>query len=97
MKWKCPKDWKHVPENQPASDGMLMGLICRDKNWHQNRSIRFRRCNASGKTIWPFQKAWFGVVAINHHETPDGRKGSYAAVAWLNEDQYVLQKLKGNI
>ena len=99
VSWKCPEDWKYIPEMEPATEGMLMALLFGDhKRWCQIRSPWFRRCNASGKWIWPFQKAWFGVVAINHRYISgmEERKGSYI-VAWLTEDQYVIQKLKGNI
>jgi len=103
MGWKCPEDWKYIPKMEPASDGMLMSILFSDhKRWRTMKSPWFRRCNASGKWIWPLQKCWYGVVAIGHTTDPaygygtERAAGSYA-IAWLNEDQFIIQKLKGNI
>ena len=101
MTWKCPDDWKHMPETLDATDGTLMALLFAGaKRFRQVRAPWFRRCNASGKWIWPLQKGWTGVVAIKHADSLAyghvSGKGSYKIV-WLNADQYLIQKLKGNI
>jgi len=100
MNWACPIDWKHIPEMKPASENMLFVLMFEDtRRWRKIRNFQFRRCNASGNWIWPLQKAWFGVVAVNTHLKYDSGapKGGSYAVAWLNDDQFIIQKLKGII
>jgi len=99
MKWKCPNDWKYIPGMKPATEGMMLALVLGDAaRFRQVRAPWFRRCNASGKLIWPFQKGWTGVVAISHGNYDSGApKGGSYAIAWLNNDQYLIQKLKGNI
>ena len=100
MIWKCPEDWVCVPGMIPATEGMLMALLFGDvARWRQVRAPWFRRCNASGKWIWPMQTGWTGVVGIKHgnRDSLDNKaKGSYS-IAWLSIDQYLIQKLKGNI
>ena len=84
-----------------ASEGMLMSMLFSGrKRFRPVHAPWFRRCNASGKWIWPFQKGWYGVVAIVHTDyntyNSPAAGGSYKEV-WLNDDQYLIQKLKGNI
>ena len=101
MNWRCPDDWKHIPDAQEASEGMMMTMLFGVHPRFQHiRNLSFRRCNASGKWIWPLQMAWCGVVGIKpaqHLAYPDQTKSGAYKVVWLNEDQYLVQKLKGNI
>ena len=101
MNWKCPDDWKHLPEAQEASDGTIIAMLFGGQpRWQHIRNLSFRRCNASGKWILPLQKAWCGVFGARPTQylayADQKRIGSYIVV-WLNEDQYLIQKLKGNI
>ena len=102
MSWECPDDWKINPIYKPASEGMLVALLfgCAAR-WQHIRAPYFRRCNASGKLIWPFQKGWTGVVATKMPEDIEyginNEKVGKFAVAWLTDKEYLIQKLKGNI
>jgi len=64
-----------------------------DKQWRTSRLLWFRKCNASGKWIWPLQKAWVGAATTTIKFTHE----SMFAIVWLTDEQYVIQKLKGNI
>ncbi len=97
MNWECPSDWKYVPELKPASAGMIMGIIFNgDNRWQKQRNTWFRRCNASGKWIYPGRMMWVGVVTF---KTPGDNielvidRCSYS-VAYLTENEYLVQKLK---
>lgn len=93
--WRCPEDWVHKPEMQACSGGHLISILFgNEKRWNYIRTPELRRCNASGKIIWPYQKAWRGVVATIHME--DTNEAGYK-MAWLTDEQYMIQKLKGNI
>lgn len=63
------------------------------KRWETVRAPWFRKCNASDKWIWPLQKAWLGAATKPVNFTHE----SMFTTVWLTDEQYVIQKLKGNI
>lgn len=98
MTEECTVDWKCIPEKRNASDGMLITLMFGGGRNFQNIRVRwFRRCNASGTWMWPGQMAWRGVINIVHGSPDSSITGGSFRIAWLTEDQYLVQKLKGNI
>ena len=102
MSWECPDDWKINPVYETCSEEMLVSLLFGGaKHFRQVKAPWFRRCNASGKLIWPFQRSWTGVVAtkmpVDLEYGMNNEKMGKFACAWLTEDQYLMQKLKGNI
>ena len=94
----CPDYWKVAPERIKASENMMFCLVFESNRWRSLRTPWVRRCNASGKYIWPFQKAWHGYMAIRHNiaRSDHGRGGSFADV-WLTDKSYIMEKLKSNI
>ena len=101
MTWDGPSHWKVRPKGKPCGDGTMMGIIFGElRTWKKVRKWSFRRCNASGKIIWPGQEAWWAIVTVRHpfDEAITGkREGGMYKAAWLVEDQYLIEKLKGNI
>jgi len=94
--WKWSEEWV-PPQSKPATDGIIMAAVfSSDQRFKLVRTLVFRRCVASGKYIWPFQKAWVGILILRYARVAMEDPGAYA-IAWLNEDQYIIQKLKGNI
>lgn len=100
MSWKCPDYWVIPPKAETASEGMLMAILFGDaKRFRAVRPHWFKRCNASGKLIWPFQKAYVGVVSLKTNASwavENGRAGHYK-IAWLTEKQYVIERLRDNV
>lgn len=94
---KWPSDWVIPAKPLLANDGMIMAVIFGNKKgFRLVRSLVFQRCVVSGKYIWPFQKVWIGMIIISYARTAMEDPGSYA-VACISEEQYVIQKLKGNV
>lgn len=96
MSWSYPIDWPVEPkwQHMAVPESILKAMLFNGgKQWKSWRLPWFRKCNASGKWIWPMQKAWLGVVTTTQKFTHE----SMFTRVWLTKDQYVIQKLKGNI
>jgi len=95
--WQWPDEWVIPPKSMPATDGIIMAAVfSSDQRFKLVRTSMFRRCVASGRYIWPFQKAWVGIIILRYARIAMEDPGAYT-IAWLSEDQYIIQKLKGNI
>jgi len=99
MNWKCPDDWAIRPKHTKAAEGMMFSLMFSGmKRWNYLRTPWFRKCNKSGKWIWPYQKAWHGVVSLVNAPYDSGaHRGGSFALAWLKEEHFLVEKLKGTI
>jgi hypothetical protein len=102
--WNKPEHWALEPIEVPITSGEIICLICeRDDGmsmWKVKRSFGFYKCAVTGKTIWPFQKMASGVIAIKPHrlrEVSLNHHDGAIMMVRMHEEQYIIEKLKGNV
>jgi len=59
--------------------------------WEYRRPVFIEKCLQSGKRVWPFEKAYYGVAIWHGPGTPAEETG------WLSKEAFTVMRLKGEI